>query len=467
VHPDTGSRLLNSLLASALLSLSVTAATAGAAQYQLPAGAAAYDDPYIAAGFRALFTCSAHFAMHRPLDDIIAVELADTRALELPEPVIDQARRLVRADDGQGNTVVAAFRDTMGCTVLPPDWPESKLASLPYVARDLPAHDPDQPFPLGDGNDQLPDQRLTALLDAAFSGDNYGDGTLTAGIIVVKGGQIIAERYRSGFGVHQGYRTWSTAKSISASLIGIAVGQGLLQLDAPAPIPEWQSPGDPRRAIQLDHLLWMSSGLWSEGSNTYAMYFGGQDVISSATTTHLEAAPGSRWKYANNDTLLALRALRHVLDDDLRYLRYPYDELLHKIGMYNTWMEIDHDGNFIGSSQVYTTARDLARFGLLYLNDGIWNGERILPEGWAAFVSQPAPSLPSEKGKRGYGAQFWLFDRLPGIPVGTYTSTGNKGQFATIVPTQDLVVIRTGVDPLGRRWQQPAFVADVIATLEN
>lgn len=137
--------------------------------------------------------------------------------------------------------------------------------------------------------------------------------------------------------------------------------------------------------------MWMSSGLYSEGNNTNAVYFGGQDVVSGATGTPLEAEPGERWKYANNDTLLLLRALRHVLDNDLDYLRYPYDKLFHKIGMYHTRMETDHAGNFIGSSQVYTTARDLARFGLLYLNDGMWDGERLLPEGWTEFVAEPCP----------------------------------------------------------------------------
>jgi CubicO group peptidase (beta-lactamase class C family) len=192
------------------------------------------------------------------------------------------------------------------------------------------------------------------------------------------------------------------------------------------------------------------------------MYFAGQDVISAATTTHLVAEPGVRWKYANNDTLLLLRALRHALADDLRYLRYPYDELFHRIGMYNTWMETDYLGNFIGSSQVYTTARDLARFGLLYLNDGIWNGERLLPEGWTSYVARPASSLPARKGRQGYGAQFWLLDQLEGVPPGTYTASGNKGQLATIVPTQDMVVVRTGVNPQGVRWRQDTFVVDVI-----
>lgn len=433
-----------------------------ASHYQLPGGAASYSDPFIAAGFRALFTCSAHFIMHRELSQILKVELADTTDLGLPPPEIDNTRRLVRAADGLGRQAIAAYRDTMGCTLLPPDGSEGDIPALPYVSRRLPQQDPVRAFPFGDQADPRPTKTQLAWLESAFGGSNYGEHTLSAGVVIIKDGHIVAERYGEGFGIHQGYRTWSTAKSISASLIGIASHAGLLDLDAPTAIPEWQGPADPRAAITPRQLLWMSSGLWSQGANTNALYFAGQDVISAATTTQLEAEPGTRWKYANNDTLLLLRALRHALDNDLTYLRYPYDELLHKIGMYNTWMEIDHKGNFIGSSQVYTTARDIARLGLLYLNKGRWAGEQILPPGWSDFVAQPAPTLPPEPGKRGYGAQFWLFDQIDGIPAGTYTTAGNKGQYSTIVPAHNMVIVRTGVDPLGARWDQPQFVIDAI-----
>jgi CubicO group peptidase (beta-lactamase class C family) len=195
------------------------------------------------------------------------------------------------------------------------------------------------------------------------------------------------------------------------------------------------------------------------------VYFGGQDVVSAVTTTELETDPGSRWKYANNDSMLLLRALRHVLQDDLRYLRFPYDELLHRIGMYHTRMEIDHLGNFVGSSQVYTTARDLARFGLLLANDGVWDGERLLPEGWVEFSRTPAPARPVEDGSRGYGAHFWLLDAMPGIPEESFTTAGNKGQYVTIVPEHDLVIVRTGVDPLGTSWLHEPFVTEIISLL--
>ena len=129
--------------------------------------------------------------------------------------------------------------------------------------------------------------------------------------------------------------------------------------------------------------------------------------------------------------------------------------------MHHTRMEIDHQGNFIASSQTYTTARDLARFGLLLANDGVWNGRRILPEGWVRFLATPAPAKPPEVGQWGYGAQFWLLDQMPGVPAGTFTTAGNKGQYVTIVPGRDLVIVRTGVDPDGKRFQPHRLVADL------
>lgn len=446
--------------------------TYGGSLYHRPAGIAEADESLIVAGYRALFTCSAHFFAGRQLQDIEQVELADTLDAGLPEPVIDAARQLIIAADAAGTEQIAAYRDTMGCTLLPPHWGLGDVPRLPYVAYAKAPDIGDLEFPVGDRVRLARDglhrnfRRLAPILDRSFDGSTFGEGVVTAAVIIVRNGDIIAERYRPGFGVKSGYRTWSTAKSITAALMGIAAHKGLLELDAPAAIPEWQSPGDPRANITYEQLLWMSSGLYSGGNNSYAVYFGGQDVVSAVTTTHLETEPGSRWKYANNDSMLLLRALRHVLADDLAYLRFPYDELLHRIGMYNTRMETDHLGNFVGSSQVYTTARDLARFGLLLGDDGVWNGERILPEGWVEFSRTPAPARPAEDGSMGYGAHFWLLGAMPGIPEGTFTTAGNKGQWVTVVPDYDLVIVRTGVDPLGTSWLHDRFVAEVISSLE-
>lgn len=457
-----------------LLAASLVPATLPAEQppYERPAGFAGFEESLIAAGYRALFTCSAHFFAGRPLADILEAELVDTTALDLPAPVIDTQRQLVTAADGEGGVMTAVFRDSMGCTLLPPHWSIADVPRLPYVPYPPSPDQASQPFPAGDrvelGRNGLARgyETLGEPVGRAFDGRSYGERTVTAAVIVLHEGRLVAERYREGFGVHTGYRTWSTAKSISAALLGVAAEQGLVDLDAPADVPEWGYAGDPRRSITYKHLLWMSSGLESGGNNTNAVYFGGQDVISAVTTTALEAAPGERWKYANNDTLLFLRALRHVLDDDLRYLRFPYDELLHKLGMYHTRMETDHRGNFIGSSQVYTTARDLARFGLFLAADGVWNGERLVPEGWVQFSSTPAPGYPEEDDDWGYGAQFWLMGSFSGVPAGTFTTAGHKGQYVTVVPGHDLVIVRTGVNPDGVTYEHEGLVADIVEAID-
>lgn len=458
----------------AVLLLLAAAPSFAAQPYARPAGIADDKEPLIVAGYRALFTCSAHFFAGRPLDDIKKVELVDVEGLGYPDPVIDEKRRLVTAADKSGKIVqVAAFRDSMGCSVLPPHWSVGDVPRLPNVQYAPAPNVSAVAFPAGDRVDLPADgldpkyRALASVIDRVFDGKTYGEKgkTVSTALIVLKGGRIVTERYRPGFGMHSGYRTWSTTKSFTAALLGIAEKQGLLDLDSSAAIPEWGYSGDPRQAITYKHLLWMSSGLFSGGPNTYSVYFGGQDVISAVTSTPLEVAPGTRWKYANNDTLLTLRALRHLLKDDLRFLRYPYDELLHPLGMYHTRMEVDHLGTFVGSSQTYTTARDLARFGLFLAADGVWNGKRLVPEGWVKFSTTPAPTKPQVPGQWGYGAQFWLLDQMPGVPPGTYTTAGNKGQFVTVVPGHDLVIVRTGVEPDGHRFEQDQLVADIVRAL--
>jgi len=467
--------IVATVLAVSILACACSTAAAAPAPYRPLAGIDDESAPHIVAGYRAVFTCSAHFIAGRPLDDIERVELADVRRFGFPPPAIDSVRSLVIARDASGQTQrMAAFRPGLGCTLLPPEWGADDLQRLPaapLLASSPPAAS--EAFPQGERVD-LPadgiDPRYPALrevVERAFDARSYAarEGALSVAVLVLHRGRVVAERYRPGFGPDSGYRTWSTSKSITAALIGIAAAEGLIALDQPVGLAEFGAPGDGRAAITPRQLLWMSSGLFSGGSNSAAVYFGGQDVTSAATGGALEAPPGTRWKYANNDTLLLGLALRRALADDARYLRYPYEKLLHRIGMSHTIMETDHDGNFVASSQTWTTARDLARFGLLLASDGTWAGQRILPEGWVRFLATPAPTKPPADGEWGYGAQFWLLDRMPGVPPGTFTTAGRKGQFVTVVPGHDLVIVRTGVDPEGSNFVAERFVADVVRAL--
>ena len=261
------------------------------------------------------------------------------------------------------------------------------------------------------------------------------------------------------------------AKSITASVLGRAVALHILRVEAPADVPEWRKPGDPRAAITLAQLMHMNSGLDTRGpgNRTDEIYLGGGAVSQVATSMPLEAAPGTRFRYANDDVLLAARALRAEIGDEPRFLAFPFQELLWRIGMVHTTLETDWEGSFVMSSQVWTTSRDLARLALLYLNDGVWNGERLLPEGWARFVATPAGAQP-ENGTGtgpGYGALFWLFGLRQGLPEGAYAMLGNRGQFVFIVPSRRVVIVRRGFDPeTGARFDPAAFARDVLAAID-
>jgi CubicO group peptidase (beta-lactamase class C family) len=213
----------------------------------------------------------------------------------------------------------------------------------------------------------------------------------------------------------------------------------------------------------------MGSGLFTNGpgNRTDEIYLGGGAVNEVATSMPLEAAPGSRYRYANDDALLAARALRAVNGDGARALAFPFTELLWPIGMNHTTLETDWRGNYVLSSQVWTTAHDPARLGMLYLNDGVWNGRRLLPPGWARFVATPAPAQPDSaaSGGPGYGAFFWLYGPRQGLPEGTYAMEGNRGQYVFIVPSRRMVIVRRGFDSAagGPQFDAASFVRDVLA----
>ena len=446
----------------------------------LAAVAQAQLEPELAAGYKAGVVCSAVFHAGRALADIERDELGggDPLAAGAGAATIDREHRAVTvAYPGGAVPRLAVFVDGLGTVILPPGSTLDDAAALPRPDPAPPAADPaTMPWPDGDLVERrpLPSEvdraRLEPAIEDAFTGARY-QPSKTIGVVVVYDGHIVAERYAPSWGVHTQYRSWSSAKSVTSALIGILVGEGKLRVSDPAPIAEWQGEGDPRRAITIEHLLHMSSGLESTGSSTPVTYWGGVDTGAAAAAAPLEAPPGTRWKYSNHDTLLLVRTLRVAIGDDREFLAFPRRALLDRIGMRHTFPETDPHGSFVLSSQMYTTPRDLARLGLLYLNDGVWNGERILPEGWVAYTVKPASARrrgvpPSSEW--GYGAHFWLLGEDPRLPADAYTTAGSRGQLATIVPSRRLVVARMGLDPAtGGKWDQAQLVADVLAAIRT
>jgi CubicO group peptidase (beta-lactamase class C family) len=441
----------------------------------------AEEDPHVralAAGYKAAFVCSGVFNAGQTPEQIAADDLegiyVQYQALvrSLPAPQVDRTKRMVSvAFDEKLRPRISAWRPSLGCTQLPIGAGPEMAATLPQLKAVRPSGDVDmRAWPDGDvgaAAPQKPSAELSQIVARLFDGQTYGAGTKTTAIVVIEDGKILAERYREGYDLHTPQRTWSAAKSITATIVGRAVQLGLLKVDAPANIPEWKHPGDPRAAITLATLMHMNSGLWTDGpgNRTDEVYLGGGLVTQWAAAMPLEAAPGSRFRYANNDPLLVARSVRATLGDGQAAIDFPFTELFWRIGMFHTTPETDWEGNYVLSSQVWTTARDLARLALLYLNNGVWNGERLLPEGWSKFVATPGAAQPP-KGA-GYGAFFWLYGPEQGLPEATYLMNGNRGQYVFIVPSKNVVIVRRGFDPAnGGIFDIARCGRDILAALD-
>lgn len=431
----------------------------------------------LAAGYKAAFLCSDLF--NADMDQAIVEQDDLARTYPELEPLFDSLPAEVDRTAGQvrvsySDTMpprIAQWRPILGCTNLP-------IGSVPEAAERLPrlplGDEPDRRvadarlWPQGDRNAAARPRGDAAALQrtiaAAFDRRTYGQGSETTAVVIVQNGRIVAERYRPDFTMHTSQRTWSVAKSLAGTIIGAAVQDGLITLADPAPVPEWQRPGDPRAAITTDQLLRMNSGLNSDhpGNRTDLLYFGGMSVTETIAGLPLVALPGRHFRYSNNDIVAATRGLSHVLGDGERALAFPFQRLLWRIGMTRTVPETDWRGHFILSSQVWTTARDLARLGLLHLQDGLWADERVLPAGWTETVRRHTAAQP-ERGF-GYGASWWTFPAASGLPQDAIVAQGNRGQFLVVIPSRQLVIVRRGFDGgAAAQLDISAFTRDVLA----
>lgn len=422
-------------------------------------------DRALAAGYKAQFICSGLWNGGKSLTDIEADELTGIyeRVADIVPTLtaeIDRDERQVRvkfSEDMPPRT--ALWNRRSGCTSMPIGFGGIKTGK---IAKSREFND-DRPWPMGDIIPQIrAGKQITAvraITDSAFDAPTYGAGSKTSGVLIIHKGRIIAERYKDGHDLHTAQRTWSVAKSIAGTLIGHSVQNELLDVNKPAPIAEWSKFGDPRAYITLDNLMRMSSGLASDtpGNRTDAIYLGGTSVTDRATGWPLLYKPGTRFRYANNDTLLAVHAAQRGKFDPYRFFQ--------KLGMTRTYAETDWQDNYILSSQVWSTARDLGRLGMLYLNNGMWEEERLLPENWRAYVS--SPSGPQPDSPFGYGATFWLMNNIKGIPDDTFGGLGNRGQYLVIMPSLDLIIVRRGYDTRTTRFDIAAFTKDIVKALRQ
>ena len=361
---------------------------------------------------------------------------------------------------------IAVWRPLLGCTQLPVGAAadDAQLLRRPTDTMKAPDFDA-RAWPQGDrgalAEPSGPERSaLHQVITAAFDARRYGGATW--GVVVLQNGKIRAEQYASAYDLHTPARTNSMCKSLAATLIGVGVRQNLVDLHR-STLREWTKPGDPRGAITLDNLLHMASGLYSEsgGNPQPYLYYGGAAAAERAALNVLDRRPGTRFQYAGADTILAVRFLRQAYANEDAWPTFPHRELLWKIGMTRTTLEMDWQGDFLISGDCWSTARDFARLGLLYLNNGVWNGERILPEDWTKYVATPAAT------NRRYGAHFWLFGGLSGLSDDVYGAFGAQGQYALIVPSRNMVVVRRGLDGQRGDFDMPQFTADIIAALNR
>lgn len=423
-------------------------------------------------GYVAKTVCSGVFVMGRSPQPVLDEEI------HLNDPGI---LRLVAVDvDRSGGTVTsrllglggrtAVFRPGLGCTLALGVTPRDLTARGLPVPGAMPAtvRTP-WPAPTGAPAPPLDPAAVSAALDEAFAEPGAIPSRRTRAVVVVQNGRVIAERYAPGYGADSPLPGWSMTKSVVNALVGVLVRQGRLALDEPLQVPEWATVGDPRGAITLRQALQMSSGLrFSESygnplGDVLWMLFGTGDAAHFAAGKPLAAPSGTRWSYASGTTNIIARALRRAVgggDED--YWLFPRRALFEPLGMASAVLEPDAAGNFVGSSFMLATAQDWARFGTLYLQDGIWGDKRVLPEGWVTFSAAPAPVAPDGV----YAAHFWR--RLgkdayapsgeEGLPADAYHAIGHEGQIMTIIPSRRLVVVRLGLAVGRGAWDQAAFL---------
>jgi len=425
--------------------------------WEIPPG-----DPieHMTAGY-AKILCSALFITGRDLataadeDGFFVSPRAERRLVT--KTVVDQKAKAVHLTLGNGVTRTAKLFGDQGCVTLPVG--KNSVEFKPVkVERRLP--DPaTQPWPMGD---VLPKGPLPAGVDMAKvkQAVNAAFGqpsAMTAAFVVTWKRRLIAERYAEGITMHTPLESWSMGKSVTATLMGILIGQGAYTLSQPAPIPEWQGAGDPRAKIRISDLLRMSSGLRIRApqdpdydpSGPYPdhvyLYTGSGNAFRYAATRPLQWPPGSVGRYRNTDPVLVNYLARLAVEKrGEEYLSFPQRALFDAIGIRTMVLETDPYGNFLLQGYELASARDWARLGNLYLQDGVWNGKRILPEGYVEFVSSVAPAWQAD-GRPIYGGFFWI-NAEGGFPVprDAYYMAGSGTQIALIIPSHDLVVVRMG-----------------------
>jgi CubicO group peptidase (beta-lactamase class C family) len=435
----------------------------------------------IGCAFKTKTLCDDVFVSGRDPLTIEREDLGFTPLFKLFEATIDRGDKSVTCSL-LGTGLIkkrAVFVSQLGCVLLS-GVPEERIrAWRPAIPPPEPVNAEAVPWPMGDLLPQFQPPanidmaKLNSDVDHVFIETNSKKKLYTRALIIIYDGRLIAERYGPNIRKDTPLLSWSMAKSVTNAVVGILKMKGKLALDGPVAVPEWQKVGDPRQAITLGQLLRMNSGLeWIEAyaerpvSDVNIMLFLKPDMAAFAAAKCLAAQPGNVWHYSGGTTNLICKLIRNTFANREAYWEFPRRELFNKIGMHSAIWETDASGTFIGSSYLYATARDYARFGILYLNKGLWQGKRILPEGWVDYSTTPTPAAP--KGQ--YGDHFWLnkgkdsnpTDRMfPQLPSDAFFAMGYQGQTIAIIPSRKLVVVRLGMT-YDDDWGMEAFIKSIL-----
>jgi CubicO group peptidase (beta-lactamase class C family) len=424
----------------------------------------------VGAAYKAKALCSALFVSGLPLDPDRADEVSAEayRLMRLFPARVDRENKTVTASFFGLRARTAAWRPGVGAALV-----FRPLPPAPTLPPPLPAGDPSRPWPEGDAPAPVASPALARVVDAAFTEPDPKKPRRTRAIVIVRDGRIVAERYAPGLSAATPLNGWSMTKSVLGALIGTMVRDGRPALDAKGLLAEWS--GDARAGIALEDLLRMRSGLrFSEVysdplSDVTRMLFDGPDAAGFAAARPLAHPPGTHWQYASGTTNILSLIARRALGEDA-YPSWPRRALFDPLGMTSAVFETDASGTFVGSSFLFATARDWARFGLLHAQGGVWNGTRVLPEGWLARVTTPTPQAPDAR----YGAHWWLklSEALGGLtpaakrlPPDAFHALGHEGQCLTVIPSLGLVVVRLGLSIDITAWDHAAFMAGVLEAL--
>lgn len=438
------------------------------------------------AGAGAKLACSGVYLQERAPQDVVDRDLRP-----LMSPLLAHARFEFDAEAGTASASyfgffrrTALYRPGLGCTLLidtDRDALLAQAASLQPVPLPVPSQ---QPWPEGQAgltaelSSDVDQPALAAAVDAAFAEDTPGVTMDTRAVLVVQGGRLVAERYAPGFGPDSRFLAWSASKSITSALVGTLISDGVLSLDAPAPIAYWQDSEDPRRGITLRHLLTMTDGLgfvehpYSPGTDSTNMLFREPDMSAYATSRPLIHEPGTHWSYSSGTTNILSQLLFDTVGGSLSKLQeYIWKRFFAPSGMHSAVFEVDVSGAQVGSSYFYATARDWARFGLLFLNNGSINGQQLLSPEYVAFATTPIDQAP----KGIYGGQFWLNagdfaepgERLlPEAPRDVYLASGFNGNYIVVAPSHDAVIVRAGWTN-GGSFDLNRHVAAILSALDH